>query len=179
MLVMATWRITLEVPDAKMAARRADWRLPLLHFARDFGLLHSQQKRQANEGCDYTVLKSTVLTQSRRLTSNAFTGENVYVQQRIIAMRLSIAMFAACLLSGAAWAQSEKPSQKVWTAAPVPGNLPSNVSPADRAGNNTGPDASSPFSSVPPGARLDSRPNDITRDGGGPGTDSVTPNLSR
>lgn len=94
-------------------------------------------------------------------------------------MRLRVAVFATSLLSSAAWAQTKGEPEKVWTAAPVPGNLPSSVTPAERAGTNTGPDASSPFSSVPPGARLDSRPNDITRDGGGPGTDSVTPNLSR
>lgn len=94
-------------------------------------------------------------------------------------MRLAIAMLVSCLLSGAAWAQANGEPKKVWTAAPVPGGLSSNVAPADRAGTNTGPDASSPFSSMPSGARQDSRPNDITRDGGGPGTDSVTPNLSR
>ena len=94
-------------------------------------------------------------------------------------MRLMTATLAACLLSSTAWAQAKKPPEKVWTAAPVPGTLPSNPPPADRAGNTTGPDASSPFSSSPPGAQLDSRPNDITRDGGGPGTDSATPNLSR
>lgn len=94
-------------------------------------------------------------------------------------MRLTTAMLAACLLPGAAWAQAKKPPEKVWTAAPVPGSLPSNPPPADRAGNTTSTDASSPFSSRPLGAQLDSRPNDITRDGGGPGTDSVTPDLSR
>ena len=94
-------------------------------------------------------------------------------------MRLISAMLAACLLSGAARAQTNKPPEKVWTTAPVPGTLPSDPPPADRAGNATGTDASSPFSSRPPGAQLDSRPTDITRDGGGPGTDSVTPNLSR
>ncbi len=94
-------------------------------------------------------------------------------------MRLIIAMLAVSLLSGAAWAQAEKPPEKVWTAAPVPGNLPSNPPPADRAGNTTGADSSSPFSSRPLGAQLDSKPTDMTRDGGGPGTDSVTPNLSR
>lgn len=91
-------------------------------------------------------------------------------------MRLLIAILATSLLTSAALAQKER---KVWTAAPVPGNLPQNVPPSERAGGNVGPDTSSPFSSVPPGARTDSRPNDITRDGGGPGTDSVTPNLSR
>jgi len=94
-------------------------------------------------------------------------------------MRLIIAMLAASLLSSTAWAQTKKPPEKEWTAAPVPGNLPSNPAPADRAGNSTGTDASSPFSSLPLGAQLGSRPNDITRDGGGPGTDSVTPDLSR
>ena len=94
-------------------------------------------------------------------------------------MRLIIAMLTVCLLPVAAWAQTNKPPEKVWTAAPVPGNLPTNPLPADRAGNTTGTDSSSPFSSRPLGAQLDSRPTDITRDGGGPGTDSVTPNLSR
>lgn len=94
-------------------------------------------------------------------------------------MRLTIAMLAVSLLSGAALAQTKEPSDKVWTAAPVPGNLPSNPPPADRAGNATGTDSSAPFSSRPLGAQMDSRPTDITRDGGGPGTDSVTPNLSR
>ena len=94
-------------------------------------------------------------------------------------MRLPIMISTACLLAGAALAQASGEPEKVWTAAPVPGNLPPTVAPAERAGTNTGSDASSPFSSVPPGARMNSRPNDITRDGGGPGTDSVTPNLSR
>ncbi len=94
-------------------------------------------------------------------------------------MRFIAAILAVCLLPSAAWAQTKKPSEKIWTAAPVPGNLPSNGSPANRAGNSTGSDASSPFSSIPLGAQLDSRPNDITRDGGGPGGDSSTPDLSR
>ena len=94
-------------------------------------------------------------------------------------MRLIIAMLASSLLPGAVWAQTEKPPEKVWTAAPVPGNLPSNPPPADRAGNATGTDSSAPFSARPLGAQLDSRPTYITRDGGGPGADSVTPNLSR
>ncbi len=91
-------------------------------------------------------------------------------------MRLPLAILAACLLTSAASAQTEK---KVWTAAPVPGTLPSNVAPADRAGGNTGSDTSSPFSSLPTGGRSGNQPSDTTRDGGGPGTDSTTPNLSR
>lgn len=94
-------------------------------------------------------------------------------------MRLIIAMLAVSLLPGAVWAQAEKPTEKVWTAAPVPGNLPSNPPPADRAGNATGTDSSVPFSARPLGAQLDSKPTDVTRSGGEPGADSVTPNLSR
>ena len=94
-------------------------------------------------------------------------------------MRLMTAMLAAFLLSSTAWAQMKKPPEKVWTAAPVPGSLPSNPPPADRAGNGTGADSTSPFSALPLGAQPDSRPTDITRDGGGPGTDSLTPDLSR
>ncbi len=95
-------------------------------------------------------------------------------------MRLITAIFAVfLLLSSTASAQTKKTPEKVWTAAPVPGNLPSNPAPADRAGNSTGADSTSPFSALPLGAQPDSRPTDITRDGGGPGTDSVTPDLSR
>ena len=93
--------------------------------------------------------------------------------------RLTTMMLAVFLLSSTAWAQTKKPPEKVWTAAPVPGNLPSSPPPADRAGNSTGADSTSPFSSMPLGAQPDSRPTDSTRDGGGPGTDSVTPDLSR
>ena len=94
-------------------------------------------------------------------------------------MRLMPAMLVATLLSSAAWGQTKKPSEKVWTDAPVPGNLPSRPAPADRAGNSTGSDSTSPFSALPLGAQPDSRPNDITRDGGVPGSDSITPDLSR
>ena len=94
-------------------------------------------------------------------------------------MRLMIAMLAACLVSSTAWAQTKNPPEKVWTAAPVPGNLPSNPPSADRAGNSTGADSTSPFSALALGAQPDCWPTDITRDGGGPGTDSVTPDLSR
>ena len=94
-------------------------------------------------------------------------------------MRMTIMTLAACLLSGPTLAQTKKPPEKVWTAAPVPGNLPSNPPPADRAGNTTSADSTQPFSSRPLGAQMDDRPSDITRDGGGPGSDSVTPDLSR
>ncbi len=94
-------------------------------------------------------------------------------------MRLITAMFAASLLSSTAWAQAKKPPEKVWTAAPVPGILPSNPPPTERDGSMTGTDSTTPFSSMPLGAQMDSRPTDLTRDGSGPGTAPMTPDLSR
>ena len=91
-------------------------------------------------------------------------------------MRLPFAILAACLSAGAASAQTEP---KVWTDAPVPGKLPQEVAPANRAGGSTGPDTSAPFSALPSGARTGNQPNQTTRDGGGPGLDTATPNLSR
>jgi len=91
-------------------------------------------------------------------------------------MRLPIAILAASLVSGAALAQTEK---KVWTDAPVPGNLPPSVTPADRAGNNSGPDESAPFSGLPSGARTSSQSSGTTRDGGTPSSNTFTPNLSK
>lgn len=91
-------------------------------------------------------------------------------------MRLPLTIFAACLLTSAASAQTEK---KVWTDAPVPGTVTNDVAPADRAGGITGPDTSSPFSAVPTGARVGSQPNQTSRDGGGPGTDTLTPDVSK
>jgi hypothetical protein len=85
-------------------------------------------------------------------------------------------MFAACLVAGAASAQTEK---KVWTDAPVPGVITNDVTPADRAGGNNGTDGSSPFSAVPTGARAGSQSNETSRDGGGPGSDTLTPNVSK
>lgn len=91
-------------------------------------------------------------------------------------MRLPLAILAACLLAGAASAQTE---EKVWTDAPVPGNLPQGTTPADRAGGLTAPDTSAPFSSLPSGARTGSQSNQTTRDGGGPGLDTTTPSVAR
>ncbi len=93
-------------------------------------------------------------------------------------MRLLLTVSVACLLAGAASAQTEK---KVWTAAPVPGVITNDVAPADRAGGISGPDTSSPFSAVPTGARTGSQSSQTqtTRDGGGPGMDTVTHDVSK
>ncbi len=89
-------------------------------------------------------------------------------------MRLLLAIFVACLLAGAASAQTEK---KVWTAAPVPGVITNDVTPADRAGS-TQPETSSPFSALSSGAQLGRQPNPTLRDGS-PGSDSLTPDVSK
>jgi len=53
-------RISLDVDADVLAARRAAWTPPPPHYARGFGLLHSEQVSQANDGCDYRVLEGTV-----------------------------------------------------------------------------------------------------------------------
>ena len=90
-------------------------------------------------------------------------------------MRLQIALLASFAVMGGAFAQTE---QKVWTDAPVPGTLPSNVTPADRAGGVSNPDTTTPFSGVPTGARAGEQSGQTNRDGS-PATGSLTPNLSR
>ena len=45
-----------------MAARRAGWTAPAPHYVRGFGLLHSREVTQANDGCDYRVLEGTAPT---------------------------------------------------------------------------------------------------------------------
>lgn len=90
-------------------------------------------------------------------------------------MRLLTAIIGLSLTSAAALAQ---PPDKVWTPAPVPGNLPTDVPPADRAGGITGRDTSTPFSGLPSGTRTGGQasqaPSDVA-----PVEDAATPNVSR
>ena len=58
-LDVAARRLTLEVDDAELAARRAAWVRPAERYARGFGKLSAEQMTQANEGCDWRVLEGT------------------------------------------------------------------------------------------------------------------------
>ncbi len=56
-LDVAARTLTLDVAESELASRRAAWTPPLAHYVRGFGLLHTREVRQANEGCDYGVLE--------------------------------------------------------------------------------------------------------------------------
>jgi dihydroxy-acid dehydratase len=51
--------LSVEIPDAEMAKRKAAWKAPKPHYERGFGLLHLQHVTQANEGCDFDFLRGT------------------------------------------------------------------------------------------------------------------------
>jgi len=55
-------KLTLEVSEVELAARRAQWVAPAPRFARGFGKLSAEQTTQANEGCDWRVLEGTAPT---------------------------------------------------------------------------------------------------------------------
>jgi dihydroxy-acid dehydratase len=61
-LHVAARTLTLEVTDAELAARRAAWKAPAPHYVRGFGMLHSREVTQADQGCDYRVLEGTAAT---------------------------------------------------------------------------------------------------------------------
>jgi dihydroxy-acid dehydratase len=61
-LDVAGRRLQLDVDDAELARRRAEWRKPAPHFARGFGALYQSHIRQANDGCDFDFLEGTAAT---------------------------------------------------------------------------------------------------------------------
>lgn len=50
--------ISLDVPDAELAARRAAWAPPPVRFERGYGWMFTRHIRQANEGCDFDFLET-------------------------------------------------------------------------------------------------------------------------
>ncbi len=50
-------RLDLLVDDAEMARRRAAWTAPAPHYGRGFGALYAQHVTQADEGCDFAILR--------------------------------------------------------------------------------------------------------------------------
>ncbi|MBL9152081.1 MAG: dihydroxy-acid dehydratase [Verrucomicrobiales bacterium] len=55
-LDVAGRRLHLEVDEAELEARRADWRAPEPKFARGYGKLYLEEITQADEGCDFRFL---------------------------------------------------------------------------------------------------------------------------
>jgi dihydroxy-acid dehydratase len=51
-------RIDMEVSREELTARRAAWQPPRPHFERGYGRLFSQHIQQANEGCDFDLLRT-------------------------------------------------------------------------------------------------------------------------
>ena len=52
-------KLTLEISDAEMAKRKAEWKAPKPHYPRGFGMIHLKHVTQANEGCDFDFLRGT------------------------------------------------------------------------------------------------------------------------
>ena len=57
-LDVAARTISLDVPEAELAKRRAEWKQPERRFARGYGWMFSRHIKQANEGCDFDFLET-------------------------------------------------------------------------------------------------------------------------
>ncbi len=55
-LDVAARELSLDISDAALAERRAEWRPPEPKFQRGYGALYSEHITQANEGCDFGFL---------------------------------------------------------------------------------------------------------------------------
>ena len=51
-------RIHLEVSDAELALRRAEWKPPAPHFERGYGWMFTRHILQADQGCDFDFLET-------------------------------------------------------------------------------------------------------------------------
>jgi dihydroxy-acid dehydratase len=55
-------RLDMEVSQAELQARRADWRPPERGYARGYARLYQEQVTQAHEGCDFAFLQGSAPT---------------------------------------------------------------------------------------------------------------------
>ncbi|MFY0679926.1 MAG: dihydroxy-acid dehydratase [Thalassovita sp.] len=58
-LDVAAGRLNMQVSEADIAARRAQWQRPAPQYHRGFGWLFVNHVRQANEGCDFDFLETS------------------------------------------------------------------------------------------------------------------------
>jgi dihydroxy-acid dehydratase len=57
-LDVAARTINLDVPEAELAKRRAEWKQPEKHYERGYGWMFTKHIKQANEGCDFDFLQT-------------------------------------------------------------------------------------------------------------------------
>jgi dihydroxy-acid dehydratase len=50
--------IRLEIDDAEMARRRAEWKAPPVRYERGYGYMFSKHIEQADQGCDFDFLRT-------------------------------------------------------------------------------------------------------------------------
>jgi dihydroxy-acid dehydratase len=58
-LDVAARTINLDVPEAELTRRRAEWKQPEPRFERGYGWMFTRHIQQANEGCDFDFLKTS------------------------------------------------------------------------------------------------------------------------
>ena len=57
-LDVAARTINLDVPDAELVRRRAEWKQPERRFERGYGWMFTRHIKQANDGCDFDFLET-------------------------------------------------------------------------------------------------------------------------
>jgi dihydroxyacid dehydratase/phosphogluconate dehydratase len=50
--------INLDVPEAELVKRRAEWKAPERRYERGYGWMFTKHIKQANEGCDFDFLET-------------------------------------------------------------------------------------------------------------------------
>jgi dihydroxy-acid dehydratase len=61
-LDIAERRINLQVDEDELAKRRAEWQQPAPKYTRGYGALYLDHITQADDGCDFDFLESSVPT---------------------------------------------------------------------------------------------------------------------